>query len=295
MQVSVYISGIRIILETETMRAETMIAEAGQRLVDAGISNGSQEARWMLGEIVSASQPCCGGCELPLDVQRTFEGQVERRVHGEPLQYVMGTAAFHCIELAVGPGVLIPRPETEQLVEIALKHCGENAQVLDLCTGSGAIALAMAKQRPKAHFTGVDISEEALAYACKNKAALRLDNVEFLQGDLFAPLQTETRYALITANPPYVSETDYTGLEAVVHDYEPRLALVADEDGLAVIRRIAERAVDYLLSGGCVISEIGDEQGSRAAEIFKKTGLEKVQVLADYSGHDRFVIGFNRL
>ena len=265
------------------------------RLVNAGISNGSQEARWMLGGLLSASASCMGGCELPLDVQRAFERQVERRTHGEPLQYVMGSVAFHCIELAVGPGVLIPRPETEQLVEIALKHCSANADVLDLCTGSGAIALAMAKQRPATHFTGVDISEEALDYARKNRAELGLDNVEFLQGDLFAPLPSDGRYALITANPPYVSEADYAGLEAVVHDYEPRLALVAEEDGLAVIRRIAEGARDYLLPGGCLISEIGDEQGKRTAEVFKKVGLEKVQVLADYSGKDRFVMGFNRL
>ncbi len=249
----------------------------------------------MLGGILSVFQPCCGGCDIPVEVQRAFEKQVERRAQGEPLQYVMGSAAFHCVELAVGPGVLIPRPETEQLVEIALKHCPENAEVLDLCTGSGAIALAMAKQRPATRFTGVDISEEALNYARKNRAELGLDNVEFLQGDLFAPLPSGVRYALITANPPYVSEADYEGLEAVVHDYEPRLSLVAEEDGLAVIRRIAEGAGDFLLPGGCLISEIGDEQGSRAADVFKKAGFEKVQVLADYSGHDCFVIGFNRL
>ena len=272
-----------------------MIAEAGQHLVNAGISNGSQEARWMLGELLSAAQPCCGGCELSLDVQRAFERQVVRRANGEPLQYVMGTAAFHCIELAVGPGVLIPRPETEQLVEIALKHCGENAEVLDLCTGSGAIALAMAKQRSKARFTGVDISEEALAYARKNQAALGLDNVAFLQGDLFKPLPSGARYALITANPPYVSEADYAGLEAVVHDYEPRLALVAEENGLAVVRRIAEGAGGWLLPGGCLISEIGDDQGSRAADVFRKAGFEQVQILKDYSEHDRIAIGFNKL
>ena len=277
------------------MRAETSIAEAGQRLVDAGISNGSQEARWMLGGLLSASQPCCGGSEIPLEVLKVFEEQVERRANGEPLQYIMGTAAFHCVELAVGPGVLIPRPETEQLVEIALRHCDEKADVLDLCTGSGAIALAMARQRPQARFTGVDISEEALKYARQNKAALGLNNVEFLQGDLFAPLPSGTLYSLITANPPYVSEADYAGLDAVVHDYEPRLALVAEEDGLAVIRRIAMGAGRYLRPGGVLISEIGDEQGSRAVEIFEKEGFKEVRVLADYSGLDRFVIGVNRL
>ncbi len=274
------------------MRAETMIAEAGQHLVDAGISTGFQEARWMLGGILSAAQPCSGGCELPLEVQKTFEMQLERRANGEPLQYVMGTAAFHCIELTVGPGVLIPRPETEQLVEIALKHCCENAHVLDLCTGSGAIALAMAKQRPNARFTGVDISEEALAYARKNQTSLGLNNVEFLQGDLFAPLLDDSRFSLITANPPYVSEADYAGLETVVHDYEPRLALVAAEDGLAIIRRIAIEAGNYLTAGGCLITEIGDEQGSRAAEFFMHEHFERVQVLKDYSDKERFVIAF---
>ncbi|MBR4676356.1 MAG: peptide chain release factor N(5)-glutamine methyltransferase [Victivallales bacterium] len=272
------------------MRAETMIADAGQCLVDAGISNGRQEARWIMGGIVSVLSPCCGGCELSVEVQKAFEKQVERRVQGEPLQYVMGSAAFHCIELAVGPGVLIPRPETEQLVELALKQCPANAEVLDLCTGSGAIALAMAMQRPNARFTGVDISEEALCYARQNKSRLGTLNVEFLQGDLFAPLPAGTKYTLVTANPPYVSEKDYDNLEPVVRVYEPRQALLAEENGLAVLRRIAEGVGRVLVDGGFVISEIGDEQGRAVKTIFQEANLQNVQVLKDYSEKDRFVV-----
>ena len=243
-----------------------------------------------MGGIVSVLSPCCGGCELSVEVQKAFEKQVERRVQGEPLQYVMGSAAFHCIELAVGPGVLIPRPETEQLVELALKQCPANAEVLDLCTGSGAIALAMAMQRPNARFTGVDISEEALCYARQNKSRLGTLNVEFLQGDLFAPLPAGTKYTLVTANPPYVSEKDYDNLEPVVRVYEPRQALLAEENGLAVLRRIAEGVGRVLVDGGFVISEIGDEQGRAVKTIFQEANLQNVQVLKDYSEKDRFVV-----
>ena len=244
----------------------------------------------MLGGFLSVFQPCCGGCDIPVEVQRAFEKQVERRAQGEPLQYVMGSAAFHCIELAVGPGVLIPRPETEQLVELALKKCPANAEVLDLCTGSGAIALAMAMQRPNAHFTGVDISEEALCYARQNKNRLGALNVEFLLGDLFAPLPAGTRFALVTANPPYVSEKDYENLEPVVREFEPRQALLAEENGLAVLRRIAEGVESFLVDGGFVISEIGDEQGRAVKRIFQEVNLQDVQILKDYSEKDRFVV-----
>ena len=244
----------------------------------------------MMAEIISQHPLCHGGCELPEECFQSFSSQLERRLRGEPLQYVMGSAAFHCIELVVGSGVLIPRPETEQLVEIALGICATDARVLDLCTGSGAIALAMATKRPQAHFTGVDISEEALGYARLNQKRLGLANVDFLHGDLYSPLPQGQGYSLITANPPYVSEGDYAGLESVVRDYEPKLALLAGADGLAVIRRIAERAGEFLEPGGSILSEIGEEQGRAVQEIFQRAHFRNVRILKDYSEKERFVM-----
>ena len=272
------------------MRAESIIADAGRRLRAVGIENGPQEARWLLAGVVESHPICSGGSELLPEQMRIFEAQLERRLQGEPLQYVMGTAAFYCIELEVGPGVLIPRPETEQLVELALAHASQGVEVLDLCTGSGAIALAMAACRPDSHFTGVDISPEALAYARRNQQRLQLANVEFLEGDLFAPLSPPRRFGLITANPPYVSQADYEGLERVVRDYEPALALLGGQDGLDLIRRILDGAGRFLQPGGWLLSEIGEEQGEAVRALALKAGFGQVQIRLDYSEKPRFLV-----
>ncbi|MBO4344421.1 MAG: peptide chain release factor N(5)-glutamine methyltransferase [Victivallales bacterium] len=306
------------------MNTETTIAEGARLLEAAGIENGRQEARWLMSQLMCEIPPCSVPCpaDLPEWLLEEYDRRLRRRVGGEPLQYIMGSAEFYNVELLVGPGVLIPRPETEQLVEIALT-LAENALTLaengeaqdssvaahscavggsvaahscavcDLCTGSGAIALAIAKALPGATVTGIDISAAALAYAQKNKERLALANVSFLHGDLFAPLPAGSRFGLITANPPYVSEGDYAALEPVVRDYEPALALLGGKDGLDVLRRIAATARDYLLPGGVFISEIGDEQGLAAKQLFEENGFKKVEIRRDYSGKERFAIAVN--
>jgi len=272
------------------MRTESLIAEAGQRLLAAGIDNGSQEARWLMLQLVGDSH-LCPADQLPAKDIAIFNERVQRRIDGEPLQYIMGNTPFHCIDLEVGPGVLIPRPETEQLVDHALElYKGQIGPVCDLCTGSGAIALALATQLRKTHVTGIDISEEALAYARKNMVALGLPNVTLLLGDLFAPLPTDARFAMITANPPYVSPDDYDALDPVVKNHEPRLALLADEQGLAVIRRIATDSRQRLLPGAPIILEIGDEQGAAVARLFRQSGYDDVAIRKDYAGKDRFLV-----
>ena len=288
------------------MNTETTIAEGAKLLEAAGIENGRQEARWLMSQLMCEIPPCSVPCpaDLPEWLFEEFDRRLKRRIGGEPLQYIMGSAEFYDVELLVGPGVLIPRPETEQLVEIALT-LAENGEaqnssvvahscaVCDLCTGSGAIALAIAKAMPTAMVTGIDISAAALAYAQKNKERLALANVSFLHGDLFAPLPAGSRFALITANPPYVSEGDYAALEPVVREHEPALALIGGKDGLDVLRRIAASARGFLLPGGVFISEIGDEQGQAAKELFEANGFPKVETRRDYSGKDRFVIAVN--
>ena len=276
------------------MNTETCITEGAALLEAAGIENGRQEARWLFSQLMCEIPPCSTPCpsDIPEWLLEEFNKRLKRRISGEPLQYIMGSAEFYNVELLVGPGVLIPRPETEQLVEIALKHFN-GGTVCDICTGSGAIALAIAKERPDATVIGTDISAKALSYAQKNRELLALSNASFLLGDLFTPLPEGSRFSLITANPPYVSAAEYDNLEPVVHDYEPQMALLGGVDGLDILRRIAATARQYLEPGGTLISEIGEEQGTSARELFIANGFPNVSVAKDYSGKDRFVITIN--
>jgi len=276
------------------MRAETLLADAAAALLAAGISNGRQEAGWLLAQVLGeqplTAQPCSGGTPLAPAVVARFNALLARRLAGEPLQYILGDVDFHCVNLLVGPGVLIPRPETEQLVDFALALYPGAGAICDLCTGSGAIALALAARLPGVAVTGVDLSPEALVWARRNGERLALANAQFLLGDLFAPLPAAARFAMITANPPYVTAAEYEHLEAVVKDYEPQLALVAPERGLAVIRRIVEGARRRLLSGGWLLCEIGEEQGGEVGDILTACGYAAVAIRQDYAGKDRVAV-----
>ena len=275
------------------MRIATAISEARRRLEEGGVENAGQEAGWLVSQLLGDNPiaiPCSTGAEFPPHLQTELDQRVQRRIDGEPLQYIMGDVDFHCINLLVGPGVLIPRPETEQLVDLALDHLAIDGPVLDLCTGSGAIAFAVAASRPSRTVYGTDISKEALSWAEKNRRRLKADNVTLLEGDLFRPLPQDLRFALVTANPPYVSTDEYETLEPVVKGHEPRLALVAEEDGLAILRRIAEEAFDRLLPDGWLICEIGDRHGPRINDILQNLHYSIVMVKKDFAGRDRFAI-----
>jgi release factor glutamine methyltransferase len=213
-----------------------------------------------------------------------------RRARGEPLQYITGSTGFHDIELAVGPGALVPRPETERLVELALDRCDADAAVLDLCTGTGAIALAIAAKRPAAEVVGVDLSADALAWAARNREASVADQVSFLEGDLFAPVAGRT-FDLITANPPYVSATEFGDLPPTVRDFEPHIALVAADNGLALIRRILKEAPAYLAAKAWLAMEIGETQGAATLAEAVAHGWDACEVALDYTGRDRVFLG----
>ncbi|MCR4576000.1 MAG: peptide chain release factor N(5)-glutamine methyltransferase [Lentisphaeria bacterium] len=275
------------------MRIATAMSEARRRLEEGGIENAVQEAGWLVSQLLGDNPvaiPCSNGAEFPPHLQAELDRRVQRRLDGEPLQYIMGDVDFHCVNLFVGPGVLIPRPETEQLVDIALDHLAIDGPVLDLCTGSGAIALAIAASRPSRDIYGTDISPQALEWAEKNRCKLHADNLTLLEGDLFQPLPPNLQFALITANPPYVSPNEYETLAPVVKDHEPQIALVAEDDGIAVLRRIAEDAQARLLPDGWLICEIGDQQGPRMADILGNLHYSIVMVQKDYAGHDRFAV-----
>lgn len=278
----------------KAMTLRQLSAETTAILRGGGVENAHREAQWLVGETLGLSQPVGGMAEREVSAAEiaAVAALARRRALGEPLQYVLGNTEFHGRVFRVGPGVLIPRPETEQLVEIALTLPRPAEVVCDLCTGSGVIALTLACELGAgARIHGTDLSPEALVWAGLNRRRLGCANVELLEGDLFSPLPGELRFGLVASNPPYVSEEDYAGLSAEVRDYEPRLALAAGDGGLAVFKRIVRESGDRLLPGGSLICEIGETQGAAAADWLERCGYRQVEIRRDFAGRDRFALG----
>ncbi len=264
----------------------SQISYACRRLSAGGVENADQEGRWMV-ELLSRKFP--GGVS-----PSSLDSWIDRRISGEPFQYVVGSVEFYDLELQVGPGVLIPRPETEGLVERALEllaGVSAGGRVLDLCTGSGAIPLAIAHARPELHCLGVDLSPEALVWAQKNLALTGITNCEFRLGDLFGGVPAGMRFDLITSNPPYVTPEEYRDLPSVVKDYEPRMALEAADEGLALEKAIIAQAPQWLKRGGALLLEMGETQGAVLADALKEAGLSEVVIRKDLFGRDRNVEG----
>ena len=206
-----------------------------------------------------------------------------------PAQYIIGHAEFFGMKLKVDERVLIPRPETEELVDLILTENPEkNLKVLDIGTGSGAIALALAKNRPDWSVTAADISQDALELATENANVQNL-NLSFIKSDCFSKISS--KYDIIVSNPPYISREDQEEVDLNVLHSEPHLALFADEDGLAIYRRIAESSKDYLNDGGKIYLEIGYKQGQSVPARFTENFPEKrVRTLKDQFGQDRMVV-----
>jgi release factor glutamine methyltransferase len=223
---------------------------------------------------------------------------VRRAGRHEPIAYLVGKTEFYSIEFEVTPDCLIPRPETELLVQRAIEFLRRRTgsrQVCDLCTGCGTIAVAIAKNVPDARVVATDISEAALGVAARNARKYQLEErIELLQGDLFDPLLPPfdvTQFDLIACNPPYVSAAEYEELERNVQDYEPRLALYGGQDGLDLYRRICEQVGRHLKPDAALLLEIGYTQGPAVKELLEQTGLfTTIEIDKDLSGHDRVVL-----
>lgn len=271
-----------------------VLQKAEAYLARAGIENPKIDAQWLLAEVLG-----CKRLELFLQYERPLDEDVlqplreavRRRARGEPLQYVIGYLDFHDIRLEVGPGVLVPRPETEQLVErlISLLQEREAPRVVDLGTGSGAIALALAAALPAARILAVDRSREALEQARANAERLGLrERVSFRRGDWLSQLELEAD--CIVANPPYLTEEEWESARPEVRRYEPREALVAPDGGMADLKRILAQAPERLAQGGIVALEMGIGHGAPLKEQARACGFSDVTVEPDDSGRDRFLI-----
>ena len=222
--------------------------------------------------------------------ERQFVEDIYRKLANHiPAQYIIGHAEFFGMQLKVDERVLIPRPETEELVELILaENPKENLKVLDIGTGSGAIALALAKNRPDWTITASDISQDALDLAMENAKNQGL-TLSFIKSDCFSEISS--KYDIIVSNPPYISRVDEAEVALNVLHSEPHVALFADEDGLAIYRRIAEESKDFLYDGGKIYLEIGYKQGQSVPVLFKENFPEKrVRTLKDQFGQDRMVV-----
>lgn len=233
--------------------------------------------------------------EKPLakDELAAFRARIERRAGGEPLAYILGKREFYGRPFLVDPRVLIPRPETEGLVEAALAGlpADREVRVLDLCAGSGCVGLTIAAERPLARVDLVELDPGAAEVARANAAALGLaDRCRVLVGDLFAPVAEEPPYDAIVGNPPYVPSGELPDLQREVRR-EPALALDGGPDGLDLVRRIAADAPRHLVPGGAVSLEIAIDEGPGASAAFAAAGLVGVEVLPDFTRRDRYVRG----
>ncbi|QAT83993.1 putative protein methyltransferase HemK [Corallococcus coralloides] len=230
---------------------------------------------------------------LSKDELAAFKALIERRLAGEPTNYLTGTKEFYNRPFKVDARVLIPRPETELLVEAVLHAVPRDApsRVLDVCTGSGCIAISVAAERPQATVLATDLSKDACALARENAQALGVsERVSVLEGDLFAPLPPDATFRVVVSNPPYIDSGDIAGLSAEVRR-EPRLALDGGPDGLVALRRVIQGARRVLEPGGLLALEMGETQGSAVLELLRAAGYSDARVEKDLERRERMAFG----
>lgn len=285
------------------MTARALLQDIAQRLRTRGIPDSAKEAELLVTSVLRISRPelyAFTGAVSP-EASAAIESYAVRRCAGEPIHYIIGYMEFMELHISVGPGVLIPRPETELLVEETIRRIQggaggriqERLAILDLCTGSGCIALSLAKAFPEATVFGVDISPSALNYARKNAADNAVENITFVEGDLFAPFDGQA-FSCITANPPYIRASDVGNLQIEIRAYEPLSALVGGDDGLDFYRRILAEAPQHLPPDGLLIMELGYDQADAVGELAHANGFSDILCIPDYAGIGRVFVGRKR-
>ncbi|MDI6889888.1 MAG: peptide chain release factor N(5)-glutamine methyltransferase [Thermodesulfovibrionales bacterium] len=286
------------------MRALEKLREATEFLKKCDIEDASREAEIIITHCLGTDRAAFfrdnpGIRENELGKIDEF---LNRRSKREPLQYILGYVDFYGLKIKVGKGVLIPRPETELLVEEAINIISNfalnliqgrisNLKLLDLCTGSGCLALALAKEFPDAQVYGTDTSEIAIGYAKENAELNGIKNVKFLKGSLFEPVEGLLgTFDLIVSNPPYIKRNDIKSLQPEVKDWEPIEALDGGEDGLDYCRAIIPEAKSYLKEGGCLILELGFDQADAVRKNAQDASFINISLIKDYAGIERIFV-----
>jgi release factor glutamine methyltransferase len=287
--------------ETEVWSVRRVLTWAADDLKRRGNEHGRLDAELLLSRVLKLDRiGLIMHAERPLSPSELggFRELFKRRRAGEPVAYLLGEREFYGIALRVDARVLIPRPDSECLVEVALERTRQRSMLgsaLDLCTGSGCIAIAFARTRPTWSVTACDVSAAALEVARDNAhrtGAIR--NLRLLEGSLFGPVAGE-RFDLITANPPYIASAELADLPPDVRDFEPRLALDGGADGLDLVRQIAEQARAFMTPGALLALEIGSDQGAATRAILEQNGFAQVELAHDLAGRDRVVSGYGPL
>ncbi|WP_304167716.1 peptide chain release factor N(5)-glutamine methyltransferase [Lonsdalea britannica] len=274
------------------MNYQSWLQQAIQRLQDS--DSPRRDAEILLGFATGKARTfimAFGETTLSEAERQQLSQLLERRVAGEPIAYLTGQKEFWSLPLHVSPATLIPRPDTECLVELALSYLPtEPADILDLGTGTGAIALALASERPDCRVQGVDVQHEAVTLAKENAQRLGISNVCFTQGSWFSGVEGR-RFSLIVSNPPYIDAEDIHLSQGDVR-FEPSSALISGEAGLADLRVIIAASPEYLLPGGGLLLEHGWQQGGAVRDLLKQRGFIRVETCKDYGGNDRVSLGF---
>ncbi|MGF1765391.1 peptide chain release factor N(5)-glutamine methyltransferase [Aliivibrio kagoshimensis] len=277
-----------------TSTIEQQLASAVSQLQQSGSASARLDAAVLLCHVLDKpSSYLLTWPEKALSDQQLidFSLLLQRRLSGEPVAYIIGEREFWSLPLKVSPSTLIPRPDTERLVELALdKLTTGNDAVLDLGTGTGAIALAIASEHPKRAVIGVDIRAEAQQLATENAQRLRITNTEFRISSWFEAVHPGEKFAVIVSNPPYIDEFDPHLIEGDVR-FEPKSALVAGNSGLADIELISSQARTFLLPGGWLLLEHGFQQGAEVRAILQHLHYQQVSTEQDYGGNDRVTFG----
>lgn len=279
-----------------TLRIFDLLKSSEKQLRAAGIESAPREAEWLLGAVVQADRAnlyLMREQRLQQHEQAQFEALLQRRLHREPLQYILGNCEFCGFEFAVTPAVLIPRPETELLVEkiVELAAPFDSPRIIDLGTGSGCIAVSLAKLIVNAQVVALDLSAAALEIAQANAKKLGVaERIEFRLADMTKLNFAET-FDLVVSNPPYVLESERPGLQPEIHDWEPAAALYVKGDGLQFYRSILEYCKKHLRPGGWIGCEMASQRSTAIEKLFREAGLFQVQIIQDLAGFDRHVIG----
>jgi release factor glutamine methyltransferase len=277
----------------ETWTVRGLLTWARDWLAKKGVESPRLDAELLLAHALS-----CSRTKLYVDFDKPLSAEelarvkplLQRRGQREPVAYILGVREFYGRPFRVRPGVFIPRPETELLVQLAVEAVPPEARVLDLCAGSGAVGVTIAAELPGAHADLVETSPEAAAAARENAEALAPGRVRVFQGDLFDALPERLRYDAVVANPPYVPEKDRLRLAPEILAHEPHPALFAEEGGLAVIRRIVAGAGNWLVPEGFLGIEIDPPLAARVRDLCAGAGFTGVRVVKDLAGLDRHVV-----